>query len=158
MNTNKKKYILIGGFFIVICLIGYYYFQSRQEDWKEMTTPLPANSVETLCENFNIRSSQLCNGTHEVYGPDFYNIIRETFQPYEEYQVESNQAATYDEVEKKIGIFQYECDNVVYQADSFTYFTCFYDLRGDRVSTILIIFTYPENRVFRISTSYGDND
>jgi hypothetical protein len=125
-------------------------------DWKERTTPLPSETVAQLCASFYLeKDSSLCNGRRDVYGPDFYDIIRDTFRPYEEYEIPSSEAAIYDDVEEKLAGFKYECDPVVEQADEFSYFVCRYDLRGDREFIIGIIYTHPDNAVFRIMTPMG---
>jgi len=105
--------------------------------------------------NFELEKDHpLCTGKKDVYGPDFYKIIRDTFRPYE-YEIDSREASTYDEVEKKLGNFKDECEPVVYQADGFVYFNCMYDLRGDGEFIIGIMYTYPDNAVFRINTPMG---
>ena len=88
----------------------------------------------------------------------FFNIIMDTFRPYEPYQTPSDEAATYDEVNEKIGDFIIGCGNVQHQADGFSFFLCDYDLRGDKAFPIRIMYTYPEMAAIRISmrlpTSY----
>jgi hypothetical protein len=148
------------GVLIVLRAAGFFYGQLHrymyQDDWKAKTTSLPKETVNTLCTNFELEKDHLlCNDKKDVYGPDFIDIIRDTFRPYEAYQISSNEAATYDEVEEKIGVFKYECEPVVTQGDEFTYFICHYDLRGDEEFPIGIIFTYPEMRTFRIMMSMG---
>ena len=128
----------------------------RSDDWKNRTTPLPPETVETLCANFGLaKDHSLCNGKKEVYGPDYYDLIRDTFRPYEEYQIASSEAATYDEVKRKIGMFEYDCEPVATTGDGFSFFTCDYDLRGDREFIIGIMYTYPDNAVFRVMTPMG---
>jgi hypothetical protein len=155
-----KKNLVI----VVLCLIigvpilfrGYLHFVYYGDDWKEGTTPLPAETVKILCENFDLDAKDpLCNGKKAVYGPDFYDIIRDTFRPYESYEIESSEAATYDEVEEKIGMFRYECEPAVTTGDGFTFFSCTYDLHGDREFIIGILYTYPDNAVYRINTPMG---
>ena len=124
-------------------------------NWKERTTPLPMDTVNTLCANFQLeRDHKLCNGKRDVYGPDFYDILRDTFRSYE-YEIARNEAKTYEDVEEKIGEFKYECDPVVTTGDDFSYFMCRYDFRGDREFTIGIMFTPPDNAVFRMLTPMG---
>jgi hypothetical protein len=135
---------------------GYLYFIRYGDHWKQRTTPLPRETVAILCTNFALdKNHLLCSAKEDVYGPDFYKIIRDTFRPYEAYEIASNEAATFDEVDEKIGMFKYECEPVVYQADGFTYFNCLYDLHGDREFIMGIMFTYPDNAVFRINTPMG---
>lgn len=132
---------------------------SHRDDWKKRTTPLPKETTDLLCNSFDLpREDLLCNGNADVYGLDFFGIIQDTFKPFQTYELESNEAATYDEVEQKLGTFRYECEPVVYQADGFTYFVCYYDLRGDRKFIMAIVYTYPEMAVARITgtSRYGD--
>lgn len=137
--------ILIG--ILVISLFWYMYIGRYGDDWKERTTPLPQSTIATLCENFNLNQDhKLCSGKKVVYGPDFNEIIRTTFQP---------RVATFNDVDEKIGMFKQECYPVVHQDDGFSYFRCRYDLRGDEEFIIGIIFTYPDNAVFRIMTPMG---
>lgn len=141
-----------------LCSLLYLHVESHRDDWKETTSPLPSETVKILCRNFNVENDPICDKEKEIYAPDFYPIIRDAFKPYESYSVDSSESATYDEVEEKIGMFKYECEAVVYQADGFVYFRCRYDLRGDRALRITITFTYPEKDVFRINTPLGNDD
>ena len=128
----------------------------RSDSWKKRTTPLPKDTINLLCANFQLEKDySLCNEKKDIYGPDFYDILRDTFRPYEEYGIPSSEAATYEDVEEKIGIFMYECDPVVTTGEGFSYFRCRYDFRGDREFIIGIMFTYPDNAVFRINTPMG---
>jgi hypothetical protein len=159
---NKKVFkftlvVLIIGIPIIL-YFGYKLFGPFRDVWKQRTTPLPQESITILCGNFDMKQDhQLCSGKKDVYGPDFYDIIRNTFRPYEAYNIDSSEAATYDEVEEKIGIFEYGCFPVVHQTDGFSYFECVYDLRGDEEFFIDIIYTYPENAVVRINTPLGND-
>lgn len=143
--------------FLLACIVGITLDRNK---WKKRTTPLPSDTVVILCTNFKLEEDhRLCSGKRDIYGPDFYKIIRETFRPYEEYNIDknidTNEAATYDEVENVIGMFKYECESVVYQADGFNSYVCRYDLRGDGEFTIGILFTYPDNVVYGIYTPMG---
>jgi hypothetical protein len=156
MKIIKRILITVGVLVIVSIFACLLAVALRQDDWKERTTPLPSHTIAILCANFQLeKDHQLCDGKKEVYGPDFYDIVRDTFRPYEEYEIASSEAATYDEVEKKLGNFKYECEPIVYQADGFNYFRCFYDFHGDREFIVVIFFTYPDMSVIRISTPMG---
>jgi len=140
---------------LLILFYGYMHFVYYGDDWKQRTTPLPLKTITVLCENFKLEKNPLCTGKKVVYAPDFYGIIRDAFRPFEAYGIASSEAATYDEVEKKIGVFRYECEDVIQESDGFTYFRCDYDLRGDGEFIIDIMYTYPDNAVFRINTPMG---
>jgi hypothetical protein len=135
---------------------GYLHFIYYGDHWKQRTTPLQRETITMLCANFDLEKDySLCDGKKDIYGPDFYNIIRDTFRPYEAYKIASSEAATYDDVEEKIGSFMYDCESVVTTGDGFTFFRCAYDLPGDREFIIDILYTFPDNAVFRINTPMG---
>jgi hypothetical protein len=147
---------------VLVLLALYILYISQippQDDWKERTTPLPKETRDLLCSRLGLSSNDhLCNGNKDVYALDFVRIIGDTFRPYEKYGIQSSEAATYDDVEKKIGKFKYECEPDVHQADGLTYFYCSYDLRGDREFVMTFLYTYPEKAVMRImSTSRFDD-
>jgi hypothetical protein len=154
---NLEKILLLLGFCLLLLILGCgLLIDLRSDDWKKRTTPLPMDIIMTLCFNFDLdKSHPLCSGKKDVYGPDFYDILRDTFRPYEEYEIPSSESATYEEVEEKIGMFKYECRDVITNGDGFSYFRCWYDLRGDREFIIGIIYSYPDNAVFRINTPMG---
>lgn len=158
MKIRKRIAVFIACVVIGIPVVfyGYLHFVYYGDDWKQRTTPLPRETISVLCTNFDLEEDHhLCTGKKDVYVPDFYGIIRDTFRPFEAYEIKSSEAATYDEVEEKIGIFKYECERVVTTGDGFTFFTCYYDLRGDGEFIIGIMYTYPDNAVFRINTPMG---
>jgi len=157
MQIKKKIAVIVLCIIIGVPILFYAYlhFVYYGDDWKQRTTPLPSETVTTLCENFDLDADSLCDGKKAVYGPDFYRVIRDAFRPYEAYGIASSEAATYAEVEDRIGIFRYECEPIVTTGDGFTFFSCDYDLRGDREFIIGIMYTYPENAVFRINTPMG---
>ena len=165
MKRETLLHIIVAPIWLLplLCVIGVFYSQIsrylQKDDWKTKTTPLPVETIELLCRNFEIREDNpLCNGKKDVYGPDFIDIISDTFRPYEAYNVPSSEAATYDEVDKKIGVFKYECESVVHQADGLSYFVCYYDLRGDKEFPIGIAFTHPEMATYRIGMRPLYND
>jgi hypothetical protein len=133
-------------------------FFSNLNAWKQRTTPLPWETVENLCNKFALTERSLCKKDRVVYAPDFYKIIREAFRPYKEFNTTINLAATYNEVESRMGDYRYECEPVATGNDT-SFFTCYYDLRGDREFIIGIIYIYPDMAVYRINTPMGnDND
>lgn len=158
MKSRKNIALLFCIVFgVLILFYGYIELIRYGDHWKQRTTPLPQETIIALCTNFNLEKNHaLCNGSKDkVYGPDFYKIIRDTFRPYETYGIPSSESATYNNVEEKIGIFKYNCGDVIQELDGFTYFRCQYDLRGDREFIIGILFTLPDNAVFRINTPMG---
>lgn len=143
--------------FVTFIIIGRIITFVHRNDWKERTTPLPQSTVHMLCANFDLdETNKLCNGREVIYGPDFYKIIVESFRPYE-WKGSKEDAASYDEVERKIGQFKYDCESVVTEGDGFSYFVCYYDLRGDREFIIGNFFSYPDNLVYRINFPWGED-
>lgn len=156
MKIIKRTLIALGTLIVMLVFICLLMTALRQDDWKKRTTPLPRDTITVLCTNFQLENDDpLCSGKKDVYGPDFYNLLRDTFRPFEEYEIDSSEAATYEDVEEKIGMFKYECDDVATTGDGFAFYSCRYDLRGDREFIIGIMYTSPDNAVFRINTPMG---
>jgi hypothetical protein len=160
MKRNKVTGISIIIVILTLALSILYIKQaSHSDDWKRRTTPLPKETIDLLCHDFELPSDDsLCDGNKDVYALDFVKVIRDTFRTYEAFGIESSEAATYDQVEEKIGTFKYECEPVTYQADGFSYFVCFYDLRGDREFIITVFYTYPEMAVMRLGITSRFDD
>jgi hypothetical protein len=145
-------------FMIIFFIGGRIYEFTHKDDRKPRTTPLNPQTITTLCKNFELdESDRLCNNTRDIYGPDFYTVLSKTLKPYEYSKYEISESLTYDDVEEKIGQFKYECWDVVHQKDGFSYFRCSYDLRGDSVYIVAILFSYPDNKVYRIMTPMGED-
>jgi hypothetical protein len=160
MKTVKPILYMVFGLITLLvfsCLIGNLYTYVHRDDWKSRTTPLPRGTIAILCKNFELEEDHpLCSGEKDVYGPDFYDLIRDTFRPSEEYHSKKDRPATYDDVEKRIGVFKYICESVVYEVSwDRKYFICHYDLRGDGEFLIGILYYYPEMTVFSIATPMG---
>ena len=151
---KRSSVFLISLIVIAFAVLFSILYASRvrsQDDWKKRTTPLPQETRNVLCSRFELSSNDdLCNSDKDVYALDFAKLMRDTFRPYEELHIESSKAATYDEVEERIGSFQYECEPVTNQADGLSYFVCLYDLRGDREFITTIFFNYPEKAVMSL--------
>jgi hypothetical protein len=153
MQKNIPTIRIIAVLLALVFLALYISQALHQDDWKQRTTPIPKETRDLLCSRFGLSSAdRLCNGKKDVYAPDFVNTIKHAFRPYED-KTQSSEAATYDDVEKKIGIFKYKCEPAETTGDGLTYFTCSYDLRGDREFVMTFIFTYPEKAVMRIMTT-----
>lgn len=119
-------------------------------NWKEKTTPLDPAVVEYMCKAFSLPDKdQKCQTGSIVYAPDFFGIIRETFIP------KDGPWATYEEVQEKIGEYQYAYEPPVTTGDGITYFRARYDLNGDRVYPIIMFF-YDDGRLWRLVADVGD--
>jgi hypothetical protein len=122
---------------------------------QETTTPLSSETIEYLCAAFKLSAEdKLCNGQVDVYGPDFYPVIRETFYPIARDGDISTNPANYDFVEQTLGRFKTGCDPITGKGD-FQDFRCHYDLRGDGSFDIGISFYYPSMKIIRIYTHMG---
>jgi hypothetical protein len=118
--------------------------------WKEKTTPLDPAGVKELCQTFALPDDDpKCRPGAEVYAPDFFGVISETFQPKE------GEWATYDQVQSKLGKYQYKYEPPVTQADGLTYFRARYDLQGDRIYPIVMWF-YGDGELWRLTADIGD--
>jgi hypothetical protein len=136
---------------VLLCSIPFLIQAAHQDDWKKRTTPLPQETKDLLCSSFELSpESALCGPYKDTYALDFVSIMEDKFRPYETYKTKSSEAATYEEVEKIIGTFKYQCEPVVHQADGLIFCSCSYDLRGDRKFVVTILYTYPERAVMRI--------
>jgi hypothetical protein len=155
MKRNRIAIMsLILAITVFICSIPLLNRITHQNDWKSKTTPLPDETIELLCAQFGLPSDHLlCNGKNDVYALDFVKVMDEKFKPYETYGINSDQSATFDDVEKTIGIYKYECESIETTGDGFTFFTCSYDLRGDKKFVVTILYTYPEKAVMRIMST-----
>jgi hypothetical protein len=77
---------------ILLCAAWIFYSHLHRylhrDNWKVKTTPVAKETVNILCKNFELEKEHpLCNGKKGVYGPDFIDIIRDTFRPYEEFPI-----------------------------------------------------------------------
>jgi hypothetical protein len=144
--------VLIVSIVLLIFSIPYLSRALHRDDWKTKTSPLPKQTISLLCERFGLSSQdRLCKDNRDVYGTDFFPVIRSTFQSELVPDTGSNKAASFDAVEQKLGTFRYECEPTVHQADGYSYFVCYYDLRGDRAFVVAIVYSYPEKKVLRIN-------
>lgn len=129
------------------------------QDWKKRTTPLPGETRELLCSRFDLSSDDpLCDEKRAVYASDFVETILTAFHPDKSYGIESPTSATYSQVNKKIGEFEYDCETVTHQSDGSSNYACYYDLRGDGEFPLSIVYSYPNEIVLRIHATsiYGD--
>jgi len=147
---------------ILVGVIGYFCFLmgrvilmgiwdiSDTRNWREKTSPLDPAVISDLCTTFSIpEGDPKCKSDSVVYAPEFFGVIRRTFQP------DEDDWATYDEVQEKLGKYQFRYEAPVTTADGFTYFCVWYDLRGDRIFPIVIFF-YEDGRLWRLVADVGD--
>ena len=114
----------------------------------EVTTPLEPAVVQDLCHKLELsRDGPLCQPEAVVYAPDFFPAVRALFKP---------GVTTYDDIQGKLGNYQYKREPLITQADGTTYFTSSYDLKGDRVFPIHFFFT-KEGTLEKIFATVGDD-
>jgi hypothetical protein len=161
--------LIIIAFRIFINIVGWIattYFPNPERDvWKTQTSPLTEEQVSLLCANFGLENDVRCSG-QQVYGPEFYDDIVETFHPEEEYRTYGfgPKPSTYDNVESRLGQFKVSCGEVITESDvtlfggEFQYFKCQYDLRGDGANVLGITFRHPQETVWSITRPVGEED
>jgi hypothetical protein len=119
-------------------------------NWRAHTSPLSQDVTDDLCLKFKLPSNDpLCQPGSRVYAPDFFNVIRATYQP------KNGSWATYDEVQQKLGKYQFLYEPPVTTGNGFTYFVAHYDLKGDQVFPIVMFF-YADGRLWRLIADVGD--
>ena len=114
----------------------------------EVTTPLEEEVVQDLCQKLALAEDDpLCQVGAIVYAPDFFPAVRASFQP---------GVTTYEDVQEKLGDYQYKRGQLVTQADGAAYFVCDYDFNGDRVFPVGFFFT-DEGILERLFATVGDD-
>ena len=117
---------IIFGFFCFLMaegiLIGAWDIPDKL-NWKSKTTPLSPAVISDQCTAFSLpKDDQRCQPDSVVYGPDFFGAVWATFAP------KDKPWATYDQVQAKIGKYQYRYETQVTTKDGFTYFVAGYVL------------------------------
>ena len=158
----KKRNVVIGLIVVAMsayCVSPFVYSYLHKDDWKKETTPLPKETILTLCKNLSLSDEHpLCNGSQDVYAADFSEVLREYFPLKDAMETPKDQATiTYQEVKKVIGEFEWECQEVVHAAD-ISFFRCLYDFQGDRYWVAAFYFYYPENTLFSIRSGTSRDD
>lgn len=114
----------------------------------EVTSPLEATVVQDLCQKLALsEDGPLCQPGAIVYAPDFFSAVRASFEP---------GVTTYDDVQEKLGSYQYKRGELITQADGTAYFVCDYDFNGDRVFPVSFFFT-GDGVLERIIATVGDD-
>jgi hypothetical protein len=112
----------------------------------EVTSPLKPEVVQDICSKFGLpKDDDRCRPGATVYAPDFFPLIRESFTP---------GVSTYDDVQEKLGAYQYKCEKPTKESDGTIYFVCSYDLQGDRVFHADFFFT-GEGTMWKMFASTG---
>jgi hypothetical protein len=161
MNTRKIILVLALTSMLALCVSPLVVRFVHRNDWKKDTTPLPVQTISDLCQRFDLSHEDLvCNGSKKVYAADFGEVLRARFSLKNPIRTEKADATfTYQDVEKVIGAYKLECENLVeLPASGYSYFRCLYDFRGDRYWREALYFYYPEQTLFSIRTGVGEGD
>lgn len=148
--------LLVIGASLLLCrligttaLYGLYEYRDATH-WREKTSPLDQSVINDICLKFAIPSDDVrCQPNAQVYAPDFFGVITRDFQQHD------TDWATYEEVQKRIGKYQFAYEPPVTTGDGLTYFVARYDLKGDRVYPIVMFF-YSDGKLWRIIADVGD--
>lgn len=123
---------------------------ARSLKWREKTTPLSQEVVQDICIQFSLPAGdKRCQPGVTVYAPDFFQTITDYFRK------KDDNWSTYEEVQVKLGKYQYELEKPLTGYDESEGFRAWYDLRGDQVYPIAMWFN-SDGRLYRISASIGD--
>ena len=118
---------------------------ASRPDYTEITAPLPRDVIDDLCSKFAISPSDIrCVPNSVAYGPDFFEDIKSYFKGL------PHQDQTYTMVQKKLGVYLVSCE----EPDKEGFYSCTYDLRGDGIYPIDVLFT-KDDFYYRILASTG---
>ena len=119
--------------------------------WRDYTIPLSQEIVDDLCTKFELESDdERCDHVGDaVYGPDFFDELYKRINP------QMNDWTTFEEVDGKLGIYEFKREPIIEQADGLTYFVCHYDFTGDRVYPFLV-FYYADGTIMRLVADVFD--
>jgi hypothetical protein len=148
-------FVLVLVAFLMFCrllktgaVLGYYDYENAIH-WRDKTEPLDSTVIKDLCSTFVLPASDpKCKPGSIVYAPDFFEDVIKTFRTHDGIY------ATYDDVQKKIGKYQFKFEPPVTESDGKTYFVARYDFQGDRVFPIVMFF-YGDGRLWRIVANTG---
>lgn len=118
--------------------------------WRDRTSPLSNEVLQDICQKFNLSNEDpRCKPGAKVYAPEFFQTIQRDF-------IHSDgEVVNYDYVQEKIGKYQYDCGPMIKERTGAEYFSCDYDLQGDRVYPIGILFDSKGN-VWRYFATTSD--
>ena len=163
MNPRRLLYLIafLGVSVYILCFVtSFVTSYVRKDDWRQKTSPLPKATVIDLCEKLILASSDsLCDGSHDVYAPDFSRAIDDRFPldgPME--TPKSKATISYDDIQNVLGEYKQRCEDVVHlSVSNYSYFRCFYDLRGDGYWIAAFYFYSSEKTLFSIRTGSHDD-
>lgn len=104
--------------------------------YSEVTRPLSSDVMQDLCRRLRLLSGDpKCASGATVYAPEVFGLVGAEFPRGE---------STYQDVQGKIGRYQYACEEVV-PGERDRVFRCWYDFQGDRAFPLGISFKGPDN-------------
>jgi hypothetical protein len=159
VKRNKRVFLIIGFLLIVLIILSPLIYGLVIEmltlphriSWRDRTSPLKVEVIQDLCQKFNLSDQDpRCKTGTVVYAPEFFQPIRSDF-------IHSNgESVTYDYVQEKLGRYQYGCSSMITEhSTGVEYFSCSYDLQGDRVYPIGI-FYYSTGHIWRFFADTAD--
>ncbi|MFT3890787.1 MAG: hypothetical protein QM730_04065 [Anaerolineales bacterium] len=160
MSRQKPVTILMMLIAVAAILLSAERFLYRR-NWEKETSPLPRETIDKLCKSLSLdESEQVCNPSKRIYAYDFSQVLREYFPLEDAMETPKNSATiTFQQVENIIGEYKIKCQEVVdLPASGYSYFRCFYDLRGDDYWIDTFYFYYPEETLFSIRSGSSSND
>lgn len=166
MRLSKKTIFILALTVLIFVSLIYFYvlpvattvysdikrYETRtayRDDYTNFTTPLSKDVVDDICAKLNIeKTSKNCLPGAVVYGPDFFDDIREYFQNI------SSQPSTDSIVREKLEEYEVACSSLIKTGNGFEYYECDYDLSSDGIYHIVFLF-YKDGRIFRIMDNRG---
>ncbi len=122
-------------------------FLPENETWKNESTPLSNETIKDLCRKLSLEKDPLCQRRRSLYAPDFFPAINTKFK---------RRGTTYQDVQAVLGEYQVELEPIETDSYGKTYFFSSYDIRGDQVTGILMLFegTYEKNLLMDVRFKY----
>lgn len=115
----------------------------------EKTEPLRPDVIQDICIKFDIPTTDpRCQPNAVAYAYDFFGTFKEALRTTDQRQL------TFDQVQEKLGQYQYYREPVITVSDGTRYFRCWYDLQGDRAYPIAVSF-FDDGRVWRVFADAG---
>ena len=116
---------------------------------QEKTRPLSTEVTQDLCTKFDIPADdRRCQPKAIVYAYDFFGTIKVALRTTDQRQL------AFDQVQEKLGKYQYYREPLTTVSDGTQYHECWYDFQGDRVYPIAISF-FSDGRVWRVFADIG---
>lgn len=148
---RKLVFLFIVMLMLVACAAPISIARIRKGDLAQYTTPLDSETIQNICEEFELDEEIICQPDHIVYAPDFFPVILDYFREGE---------FTHEDVIAKLGRYEYNCEKPIYVPSlDKRYYSCAYDLNGDKVFPINVFYDIEEDRhvVTRIIATISDS-